>query len=99
MKAYFLFTGTGPIVVLTSSASIRDQALQARLADKGVERFVAWELPLELVRERYGGHFQAVMQDPQQIDDLRVVDYDGRRGIKLFHLSDLHELYIHEPDD
>jgi hypothetical protein len=38
MKAYMLMTKSGPIVVLTSHASILDAFLLEKLADKGIEK-------------------------------------------------------------
>ena len=99
MKAVMLFTGSGPIVILTSYSDIREPALLTRLADKGIDRFLAWELPLDLARERYGGHFQAVVHNLHETDDLRILDYNGQRAIKLFRLSELGEPFIQEPDD
>lgn len=99
MNAVMLFTGSGPIVILTSYSDFREPALLARLADKGIDRFLAWELPMDLARERYGGHFQAVMHNLHESDDLRVLDYNGQRAFRLFRLSELGEAFIHEPDD
>jgi hypothetical protein len=41
MKAYMLMTKSGPIVVLTSHTSILDTFLFEKLADKGIEKFIA----------------------------------------------------------
>ena len=60
MKAYLLMTGSGPIVVLTSHASIIDNALVEKLAEKGIHKFVAYEIPIALAEQRYGTHFSVV---------------------------------------
>ena len=99
MKSVMLFTGSGPIVILTSYSDLREPALLARLADKGIDRFLAWELPLDLAQEKYGGHFQAVMHNLHESDDLRVLDYNGQRAFKLFKVSELGPPFVHEPDD
>jgi hypothetical protein len=41
MKDYMLMTRSGPIVVLTSHASLFDNALVVKLAEKGIDKFVA----------------------------------------------------------
>ena len=46
MKVAMLFTGSGPIVILTSHDSVTDPALIEKLEAKGIERFLAYELPL-----------------------------------------------------
>ena len=49
MKAYMLMTKSGPIVVLTSHASILDAFLLEKLADKGIEKFIASRLRTTIV--------------------------------------------------
>jgi hypothetical protein len=97
MKAFMLFTGSGPLVVLTSHASATDPGLLAKLQAKGIEKFVAHEVPLELARARYGGHFDAVERDLRQADDLRVLDFDGQRVFRLFRFTELGPPLAHEP--
>ena len=63
MKVAMLFTGSGPIVILTSHESVTHPALLKKLQAKGIERFIAYEIPLELARTRYGGHFITVVND------------------------------------
>lgn len=89
MKAAFLFVGSGPLVILTSHASFTDPALLEKLHAKGIDKFIAYELPIDVVRERYGNHFQVVLRDLHEADDLRVLDFDGQRAFRLFHLSEL----------
>ena len=52
MKAFMLMTGSGPIVVLTSQASILDNATVEKLAEKGVNKFIAYEIPIALAEQR-----------------------------------------------
>ncbi len=61
MKAVMLFTGSGPVVILTSHDSVTDPALLEKLKAKGIERFLAYYLPLDVAKKRYGGHFQTVL--------------------------------------
>ncbi|CAO0821765.1 hypothetical protein DFAR_2620012 [Desulfarculales bacterium] len=42
-------------------------------ARKVIIKFVAYELDVELVRKRYGQHFQVIITDLKQDDDLRVL--------------------------
>jgi hypothetical protein len=94
-----LFTGSAPIVILTSHDSVTDPALLRKLGAKGIERFLAYELPLDLARERYGGHFATVLNDLHESDDLRVLDYNGERAFALFGLNELANPVIHDPRD
>ena len=70
MKAALLIAGSGPLVILTSHTSFTNPVLIKKLREKRIEKFIAYELPLAVVQERYGGHFQHVMQDLHESDDL-----------------------------
>jgi len=97
MRSFLLMTGGGPIVILTSYHLIEDANLLEQLSLKGIDKFVAYEVPIELARERYGGHFNAVINDWIETDDLRVLDFNGDRAFRLFNFSELGEAHIHEP--
>ncbi len=89
MKTALLFTGSGPLVIATSYGSWSDRGLLEKLRAKGIEKFIAYELPLDLVKQRYAGHFDIAMGDLRESDDLRVVDFNGERAFRLFHLKEL----------
>jgi hypothetical protein len=74
MKSLLLLTASGPLLVLTSHESLRDPKLLDALKGRGIGKFVAFEVPLTLAKERYGGHFQVVENDLHETDDLRVLD-------------------------
>ncbi len=89
MNAIMLLTGEGTMVILTSHASPTDPALIRKLAGKGIEKFIAQEVPVELARARYGDHFDTVAADLREADDLRVLDYSGNRAFRLFSFGEL----------
>lgn len=96
MKAAMLFTGSGPILILTSHSSVIEPGLLEKLRAKGIDKFIAYEIPVEVARERYGGHFQVVTSDLRESDDLRVLDFNGERVFRLFQLRDLGTPIIHD---
>jgi hypothetical protein len=96
MKVFLLYTGSGVLVILTSHPSIQDPALLRKLEVKGIDKFVAHEIPYGLARERYGGHFEVVSGDLRENDDLRILDYNGVRAFRLFHFDELGEPVFHE---
>jgi len=98
MKAVMLYTGSGPLVVLTSHGSVTDPDLIDKLKRKGVEKFMAYELPIDKVEARYGGHFNAVMHNLRESDDLRVLDFDGQRAFRLFRFDELGPAILYEGD-
>ena len=96
MKSILLYTGGGPLVILTSHDSITDSVLLAKLAAKGIEKFVAYDLPLDTVKQRYTGHYELVLNDLNESDDLRVLDYNGERAFRLFRFDEMGEPIFHE---
>ena len=96
MKAGVIYTATGPIAILTSHASLDHPGLIQKLQAKGIETFLAWEVPVELAQERYGSHFGIVVDDDHEADDLRVLDEDGRRVFQRFRLSELGAPLLHQ---
>ena len=97
MKAGIFFTGSGPIVILTSHGSFDDANFVQKLTAKGLKKFIAYEVPVEEVKEKYGKHFTVIMNDLHQTDDLRVLDYDGHRVFENFALKDLGAPVYYEP--
>ena len=54
MNAFLLMAGSGPLLILTSHRSIEDKSLLDKLLAKGIDKFIAYPVPEELARERYG---------------------------------------------
>lgn len=98
MKAGLIITSTGPIVIVTSCESFEDQILVKRLNEKGITKYIAYELPYGEVEKRYGRHFSTVMGDLKQNDELRVIDYEGHSAFHNFSLCNLDRPVCHEPD-
>ena len=96
MKAGIFFSGSGPILILTSYDSLTHPRLLDKLRDKGMTKFMGYEVPLEQVQRRYGGHYDAVMNDLKQADDLRVMDFDGGRVFRSFNFSELGSMIYRE---
>jgi hypothetical protein len=97
MKTYLLMTDSGPIVALTSHASMLDIALIAMLAEKGINKFISYEIPIALAEQRYGMHFSVVKGDLRETDDLRVLDENGEHAFKLFRFDELGPAIMYEP--
>ncbi len=89
MKTIMLLTGSGTLVILTSYSSPTEPGLLAKLEAKGIDKFVAYEIPLHLAEARYGQHFTVVAHDLHESDDLRVLDFSGDRAFRLFSFSEL----------
>ncbi|MBN1211026.1 MAG: hypothetical protein JXA92_00470 [candidate division Zixibacteria bacterium] len=96
MKCCVIFTGTGPILILTTYPSLTEQNFVDKLASKGIKKFIAYELPVKLVREKYGSYFDTVLNDVSQTDDLRVLDYNGHNVFYNFSFADMGEPVLYE---
>lgn len=96
MKVFMLMTGSGPLVILTSHQSIVDAALLDKLAAKGMTKFIAYEIALDLARTRYAGHFDVASRDLHESDDLPALDYNGERAFRLFRFDELGPELRHE---
>jgi hypothetical protein len=88
MKSAILFTSSGPTIIVTSHHSCDSEGLLNKLAARGITKFIAFEIPIELVRERYGNHYNVVCEDLSETDDLRIMDIDGARIFSLFDFSE-----------
>lgn len=96
MKGGVFFTGSGPIVVVTSYESFDATGFLEKLTAKGIKKFIAYEVPIPELKRKYGSHFDVIMRDLHQSDDLRVLDYDGHRVFNNFTLSILSDPLYHE---
>lgn len=97
MKAIILFTGSAPLLILTSIDSPKDPQFIKKLAARGMKKFVAYEVPQERVKEVYGTHYDLVMEDLHQSDDLRVLDYDGYHVVNTFSFKEMGRPVMYEP--
>ena len=93
MKAGVIFTGTGPILILTTYESLKEPRLAEKLKARGMKKFIAYEVPLEKVKQRYGTHFSVIMGDLSQTDDLRILDIDGHHVFLNFTFEEMGEPY------
>jgi hypothetical protein len=89
MKAGIIFTGTGPILILTTYESLKEPRLAEKLKARGMKKFIAYEVPLEKVKQRYGTHFSVIMGDLSQTDDLRILDIDGHHVFLNFSFEEM----------
>jgi hypothetical protein len=98
MKAGLLLTGNGALIYLTSHDEVINQNLIEKFKAKGIDKFIAYEIPVEKAKKRYGGHFDVVVRDLKETDDLRILDYQGGRAFNMFSFSELGEPRMHEPE-
>ena len=90
-RTYLIFTGTGPILVLTTYPKLTDERLVAKLRYKGIDKFIAYQVDTEAVRRRYSHSFENIRQDLEGVEDLRVLDFNGHQIMANFSLDELGE--------
>lgn len=90
-RAYILFAGSGPILILSTYSELTDERLVGKLRYKGIDRFIAYEVNLDAVRQRYERSFDNVSQDLEAEEDMRVLDFNGHQIMANFSLEELGE--------
>jgi len=96
MIAALICTQEGADVILSHCDSLEDPDLLAALEAKGIRKFIGFTIPVELARERYGRHFDVVVQGIHETDELRVIDFLGSRAFNLFSFEELGEPVFYE---
>lgn len=89
MRSYLVLTGSGPLLLLTSMKSITEEVLLESLHGKGIDKFIAYEVPVDKVHDFYGVPFEIIAADLESGKDLRVVDFDGPHIFRCLSFSDL----------
>ena len=89
MKAAIIFTGSGPILILTSFDSLEHPTLSEKLVAKGITKYIAYEVPVDKVKKAYGTRFSIVLGDLSQTDDFRIMDIDGHHVFYSFSFEEL----------
>ena len=90
-RAYLIFTGTGPILVLSTYSQLTDERLLEKLRYKGISSFIAYSVEIDAVRKRYAHSYANVAEDLAQDEDIRVLDFNGHQIMANFSLEQLGE--------
>jgi len=91
MRAYILFSGTGPILILTTYPALTDARLIEKLSHKGIVKFIAYEVPIDRVKAIYGVPYEVIAADLEHTEDLRVLDFNGHHIFSRFAFAELGE--------
>lgn len=96
MKTALIFTGSSPILIITSYPSLDDKRFLEKLKQKGIEKFIAFEVKLESAKEKYGSRFDVIRDDLNETEDMRILDYNGQLAFERFSFDELGEMIKHE---
>jgi len=89
MRSFLLLTETGPVLLLTKCSSITEEPVVERLNGRGIEKFIAFEVPVSRVHELYGVPFEVVAADIDLGREMRILDYNGPHIFSSFDFNDL----------
>jgi hypothetical protein len=98
VKGILVLSGSGPLLILSSYPAIDDPALIARLRAKGLAKFLAWEVPIDHLKDLYGYTFRDIAEQLERRDDMRVLDFDGHRIFLNLSLRELGEHILFEDE-
>ena len=96
MKAALIFSGTSPILILTTYPYLNDDRFIEKLGQKGINKFIAFEVSLDTAKARYGNRYDLILQDLGDSEDMRVLDYDGHTAFQNFSFEELGEPFEYE---
>lgn len=88
-RAYLIFTGSGPILALATYPKLTDERLVEKLRYKGIDKFMAYQVDLDAVKERYAHSFDSVLEELEGVEDIRVLDFNGHHIMANFSLEEL----------
>lgn len=89
MRSYLVLAENGPLLVMTSLPRITESTLLDALHRKGIEKFIAYEVPVDRLHQFYGVPFEVVASDLERGKEMRVLDFDGHHIFDCLSLSDL----------
>ena len=90
-RTFLIFTGTGPILILSSYPELTDERLVSKLRYKGINKFIAYEVDSDAVQERYAQSYGNIAADLREVEDIRVLDFNGHQIMANFSLEELGE--------
>lgn len=96
MKGILVFAASGPVLLLSSYDTIDDPQLMGHLQAKGMEKFLAWEVPIARCHELYGYTYRDDAADLETHKGIHVLDNDGHRIFLNFALSELRGGIVYE---
>jgi hypothetical protein len=89
MRSFLLLTETGPVLLLTKYTAVTEETFLEHLDQRGIKKFIAFEVPVSKVHRLYGVPFDVVAADIDRGRDMRVLDYNGPHIFSSFDFDEL----------
>ena len=87
MKTGIFFTESGPILVLVTHHFFAHPKLVEKFAEKGITKFIAYEVPIEKVKEKYGKQL-SLEPGSNGNRELRIIDSNEQQIFNNFSIKD-----------
>ncbi|MBF0309069.1 MAG: cytosolic protein [Magnetococcales bacterium] len=92
VRAYLIFGGNGPILVVTQHhEGLQSERARFHLENKGIRKYIAFEVPLSRAREIYGSRLDTAVERLVSPSDIRVVDMNGDHVFANFNFNEMGE--------
>lgn len=91
LKTFMIFTGTGPILVVTRLLDMEMEVARRHMESKGIRKYIAYEVPYVTAEERYGTRLHKAVDRLAGEDDIRVFDVDGHHAFMVFEFTEMGE--------
>ena len=89
MRSYLILTENGPLLVMTAHSTITEGSLLESMRLRGIEKFIAYEVPMERLHECYGVPFEVIAADLDRGKEMRVLDFDGPQIFQRLSFDEL----------
>ncbi|HSN54116.1 MAG TPA: hypothetical protein VLT32_05570 [Candidatus Sulfomarinibacteraceae bacterium] len=96
MRSYLVLTETGPILALTRCSSATEATMLECFQRRGIEKFIAYEVPVDRVHELYGVPFEVVASDIERGRPVRILDFNGPHIFSSFSFDELGHPTLYE---
>jgi hypothetical protein len=89
MTAFLVLTGYPPFIVITAESAVSDGRLAESLQMSGFDKFIAREISLDALRDRYGLPLEVIEAEVNGGKELRVLDSSGTHVFENVSFADL----------
>ena len=91
MRSFLILTENGPLLVVTARSAITEGSLLESMRLRGIDKFIAYEVPVERLHECYGVPFEVIAADLDRGKEMRILDFDGPQIFDRLSFDELGE--------
>lgn len=95
MNAYLVFAVGGPVLITSKYGRNERPKLVEKVKHYG--KFVAFEVPFEMVKTNYSAHLEHIQKDPEYSEEFMVLDSDSDEIFTNIEFTGLRDPVIYEP--